>query len=261
MKTGTVQSRPAECESLVYVGIDDTDNLESRGTGFRARQLAARIIETGLGLVHGITRHQLFVSPEIPYTSHNSAACLAVTLGEAAAIRDLAAFCRVFLDKESAPGSDAGFCIRSGSDVPDAVKDFGRKAKDTVLTAEDAHELAEANGCHLEGVTGDHGGVIGALSSVGLRAGGVDGRFIWVQGLREMARTKLSLQSLLAGTGVDCVQTRDGRVLDDPREQIDLGEWPRPVLRVHMAALLVEENDDLSHARWRVVPKDYIKRF
>lgn len=248
-------------DRLVYVGIDDTDNLESRGTGFRARQLAARLIETGLGLVHGITRHQLFVSPEIPYTSHNSAACLAVTLGETAAIADLANFCRAFLERESAPGSDAGLCIRSGTDVPDAVMDFGGRAKETVLTAEDAHELAEANGCHLEGVTGDHGGVIGALSAVGLRAGGVDGRFIWVQGLREMARMKLSLQSLLGKTGVDCVQTRDGHVLGEPLEQIDLGDWPRPVLRAHKAALLVEENDDLSHARWRVVPKDYIKRF
>ena len=261
MNAGMIETSSARNGVLVYVGIDDTDNLESRGTGFRARQLAARIIETGLGLVRGITRHQLFVSPEIPYTSHNSSACLAVSLGETTTVTDLAAFCRSFLAKESAPGSDAGFCIRSSRDVPDAVKDFGGRAKDTVLTATEAHELAKANGCHLEGVTGDHGGVIGALSAVGLRAAGTDGRFIWVRGLREMAKMKLSLQSLLARTGVDCVQTRDGRVLDDPLEQIDLGGWPRPVLRAHQAALLVEENDDLSHADWRVVPKDYIKRF
>ena len=30
------------------IGIDDTDNLESRGTGFRARQLSARLDEAGL---------------------------------------------------------------------------------------------------------------------------------------------------------------------------------------------------------------------
>ena len=261
MNAGIVESLAAGFGDLVYVGIDDTDNLESRGTGFRARQLAARIVETGLGLVHGITRHQLFVSPEIPYTSHNSSACLAVSLGRAATMMDLTALCRAFLGKESAPGSDAGFCVRQGGGVPEAVKAFGARAKDTVLTAEAAHELATASGCHLEGVTGDRGGVIGALSAVGLRATGVDGRFIWVQGLRELARMKLSLQSLLGQTGVDCVQTRDGQVLDDPLEHIDSGEWPRPVVRAHRAALLVEENDDLSHARWRVVPKEYIKRF
>ncbi len=246
---------------MVYVGIDDTDNLESRGTGFRARQLASLISDTGLGRVQGITRHQLFVSDDIPYTSHNSSACLAVSLHQSTNLEDLAVVCRTFLEKESAPGSDAGFCVSPGIDVPEAVKAFGSRAKDTVLTATDAFDLAEASGCHLEGVTGDHGGVIGALSAVGLRATGVDGRFIWVQGLREMALMKLPLQSLLRETGVDCVQTREGHVIDNPLEQIDLGEWPRPVLRAHKAALLVEENDDLSHAHWRVVPKDYIKRF
>ena len=261
MQAETAEPRPAVHEALVYAGIDDTDNLESRGTGFRARQLATRIAEAGLGVVHGITRHQLFVSPEIPYTSHNSSACLAVSLVKAATMADLAALCRDFLEKESAPGSDAGFCIRSGTDVPEPVKTFGTQAKSTVLTAAAAHELARANGCHLEGVTGDHGGVIGALSAVGLRATGVDGRFIWVHGLREMAGMKLPLQSLLGRTGVDCVQTRDGLVLDNPMDDIDLGEWPRPVLKAHKAALLVEENDDLSHTHWRVVPKDYIKRF
>lgn len=261
MKAEAAGPYPAEDEALVYAAIDDTDNLESRGTGFRARQLAARIGETGLGVVHGITRHQLFVSPDIPYTSHNSSACLAVSLCKATSMKDLAALCRDFLEKESAPGSDAGFCIRSANDVPGTVKAFGTRAKTTVLTVAAAHELARASGCHLEGVTGDHGGVIGALSAVGLRATGVDGRFIWVHGLREKAGMKLPLQLLLGRTGVDCVQTRDGLVLDDPMDDIDLGEWPRPVLRAHKAALLVEENDDLSHTHWRVVPKDYIKRF
>ena len=261
MKTGTTGAYLAGHEDLVYVGIDDTDNLESRGTGFHARELAARIMETGLGVIHGITRHQLFVSPEIPYTSHNSSACLAVSLNEAATMTELAALCRDFLEKKSALGSDAGFCIHSGVDVPESVKAFGTQAKSTVLTAAATHELAKANGCHLEGVTGDHGGVIGALSAVGLRATGVDGRFIWVQGLREMAGMKLPLQSLLARTGVDCVQTWDGFVLDDPTDDIDLGEWPRPILKTHKATLLVEENDDLSHVHWRVVSKDYIKRF
>ncbi len=52
------------------IGIDDTDNLESRGTGFRARQLAQQLQQRGLARLRGVTRHQLFVSPEIPYTSH-----------------------------------------------------------------------------------------------------------------------------------------------------------------------------------------------
>ena len=63
----------------LLIGIDDTDNLETRGTGFRARQLASGLQASALATTHGITRHQLLVDPRIPYTSHNSSACLRVT--------------------------------------------------------------------------------------------------------------------------------------------------------------------------------------
>ena len=58
------------------IGIDDTDNLESRGTGHRARQLAQFLIDLAEPL--RITRHQLLVVPEIPYTSHNSSAAICI---------------------------------------------------------------------------------------------------------------------------------------------------------------------------------------
>lgn len=62
----------------LLIGIDDTDNLESRGTGYRVRQLANWLSEKNLVVPLGITRHQLLVDPRIPYTSHNSSACLVV---------------------------------------------------------------------------------------------------------------------------------------------------------------------------------------
>ena len=46
----------------ILIGIDDTDNKDSRGTGYNSRQLAAAIESNNLGKVHGITRHQyLFI--------------------------------------------------------------------------------------------------------------------------------------------------------------------------------------------------------
>jgi len=41
------------------IGVDDTDNLESRGTGHRVRQLANWLAENQLAHPTGITRHQL----------------------------------------------------------------------------------------------------------------------------------------------------------------------------------------------------------
>ena len=257
--TGVVTKNAAG--TLAYVGIDDTDNLESRGTGYRARQLAARIMDAGLGVVLGATRHQLFVSPDIPYTSHNSAACLAVAMHGEASTPELVGLTRRFLADESAPGSDAGFCVRRDPALPAALLEFGRRAKEEVLTRREAHSLAAACVCHLEGVTGDHGGVIGALAAVGLRCGGADGRFIWVRGIRELAGRTLPLARLLRATGIERLETREGLPVTDADSTIALGDWPRPILRLHRAVLLVENCNDLSNADWRVVAKDYIKQF
>ena len=60
------------------IGIDDTDNSNSRGTGNLARELGSLLQRVpGVRLLE-ITRHQLLISPLIPYTSHNGCICLAV---------------------------------------------------------------------------------------------------------------------------------------------------------------------------------------
>ena len=53
-------------QELVYIGIDDTDNLETRGTGFRARQLIERLQDAGLVSGIAVTRHQLLVDDRVP---------------------------------------------------------------------------------------------------------------------------------------------------------------------------------------------------
>jgi hypothetical protein len=241
------------------IGIDDTDNLESRGTGFRARQLGGRLFEAGLGRVRGITRHQLFVHPSIPYTSHNSSACLDVDLDDAR-YADARDFCRDYLAVESADGSDAGLCMAFFEDVPDEMVEFGRSAKDRILTREQARELAARHGAHLEGVTGDQMGVIGALAAVGLRRGGHDGRFIWLEGVRELTGTSTAA-TLLATTGIDSVQSIDGHPLPAEAEVL-VDPWPRPVLLHGRAVLLTEKNGD-EHERsgWRILSKEDIRRY
>jgi hypothetical protein len=241
------------------IAIDDTDNLESRGTGFRARQLGARLAEAGIGTVRGITRHQLFVHPSIPYTSHNSSACLDVDLrdGQFDAAR---VFCRDYLAAESAPGSDAGLCLAPYDSVTDDMVEFGRSAKERVLTRAEAHELADRHGAHLEGVTGERIGVIGALAAVGLRRGGHDGRFIWLEGVREL-QGSWTAGTLLSTTGIDSVESIDGRVV--PADAVVcVDPWPRPVLLHGRAVLLTEESGDGDErSGWRILGKEAIRRY
>jgi len=249
-----------------YIGIDDTDNLESRGTGFRARQLAQQLQEAGLARLRGVTRHQLFVSPEIPYTSHNSSACLEVDFfaeDRAAVI----AHCRDYLLRESADGSDAGLCVTAATQVGSEVRDFGQAAKVRVLQQTEAHAVAARHGIHLEGLTGTHQGVIGALSATGLHATRDDGRFLWMRGVRELEPGPYSLGQLRTLTDIDAFMTVAGAEVANDIDNILITEWARPVFTGGRAVLFLEEERDeesgerTGPGRWRVAAKEFIKRY
>lgn len=243
----------------VLIGVDDTDNLTSRGTGFRARELATLLTTRGLARIAGITRHQLLVDPRIPYTSHNSALCLSVAI-DPARIDDVADYCRDYLARESAPGSDAGLCIAERGGLDPEVLAYGGRAKRVVLTQDIARELAARRGILLEGLTGDQGGVIGALAAVGLRATEGDGRFVWLPGIRELSGAMM-VDALCQATDIDEIRSLTGGRVSG-RDRIDTSPWPRPVLIAGRAVLLVqkaEEND--ARIDWRLAPKELVKRY
>lgn len=241
------------------IGIDDTDNLESRGTGFRARCLGSELAEAGLARVDGVSRHQLLVHPDIPYTSHNSALCIDAHIADGR-IDEVQQFCRDFLLRESAEGSDAGLCVAEFESLNGSVQSFGLRAKKEVLVRSDAEDVARDAGVFLEGLTGDHGGMIGALASVGLRRSGTDGRFVWLEGVRELSGVAAA-NELLADTGIDAIEDRDGGVVADD-ELICVDPWPRAVLVTGRAVLLVqkpEKNNVGFH--WQLLPREDIRRF
>ncbi|CAG0931659.1 hypothetical protein TFLX_02221 [Thermoflexales bacterium] len=238
------------------IGVDDTDNLDSRGTGYHARQLANTLSSSGLVQVEGITRHQLLVDARIRYTSHNSSACLTV-VAQPDRLSALIETCREYLADNSAPGSDAGLCVAKWDQVVDAIQHFGQHAKHEVLTMAEARHLAEQEQLVLEGLTGDQGGIIGALATVGLRAAGNDGRFLWLPGLRELSGIYAADQ-LRRAAPIELIQTIAGLgVL--PTDRIEVGEWVRPLLKQGCALLLVEEVQH-EHCEWRVIGKDTIKQ-
>lgn len=243
----------------LLVAIDDTDNLESRGTGHRARGLGRMLADDGLAVVHGISRHQLFVHPEIPYTSHNSSLCLDLDWlgGE---LPELSEIVFAFLEETSAPGSDAAYAIARFDDVGETVMEFGRRAKDTVLTQADARGLAEREGIILKGVTGTHGGVIGSLAGVGLRRTGRDGRFVWVEGVRELSGV-VSIETLLNDTGIHLARSPSGET-PPAGSRIAVDPWPRPVLIDHQAVLLIEKAENNNGTcDWQLVPREFTKQY
>ena len=59
---------------MIYLGIDDTDTLETAGTNQLAREIVNRLSDR-LRCV-SIVRHQLFFDPRVPYTSKNGSASI-----------------------------------------------------------------------------------------------------------------------------------------------------------------------------------------
>jgi len=159
----------------LFVCIDDTDDLDSKGTGEIAEEIANLLEEKELGKSSAISRHQLYVHEDIPYTSHNSSMCFEFCLkGELSEVVELASS---YLKIESSPLSDPGLCIYSYKESHDALIDFGKNAKVKVLTKEMAYDFAEEHGIYLNEFGGTGDGIIGALAGVGLRLTGNDGRF------------------------------------------------------------------------------------
>lgn len=239
------------------IGIDNTDSKASRGTGFRSRQLASELHLAGFGKVTGIMRHQLLVDEAIPLTAQNSSNSIVV---ECCDPDGLINFCRNFLIRECQPGSCGGLCVVDEARVPAEVEEWGRRAKREVLVLEKAIELAAKFGIHVEGITGDHHGIIGALAAVGLRKTGNDGRFIWQPGiqLRDL-RGAMTVEEIKKGTRIDDIITKDGKVLE-PDQIIDLTDWVRAVIINNKSYLIAEKNLKRSGHDWKIVDKEYIRK-
>ncbi|MFH1615569.1 MAG: hypothetical protein ABIG61_10865 [Planctomycetota bacterium] len=241
----------------ILIGIDDTDNPTSPGTGRLARNLCAELIKKGMKSL-GVTRHQFLLDKAIPYTSHNSGACIAVKSENGVKAVD---FAFDFVACASAEGSDPGVCIAFNDDVAADIIDFGKAAQKEVLTIEQSFKLANGNGIKLRGLGGNCQGVIGALASVGLRAQGADGRFIDLPQLRELPR-KVDFKKLKE-IGIWLVHKSEKHI---PAENdiYDTLDWLRPRLIDSKPVLIVEwsekENVWISVDRKKSEPSQHSKK-
>ncbi len=199
---------------MVYIALDDTDTLESRGTGYLAREIAAALAAEYTLL--GVTRHQLLRDPRVPCTKNNSSAAILLA-AEKLELDALLARAQALMLADFQPGSDPGLCV--AAHVPAAITAFGRRAQSEIVTQAEARALAAEHGIRLIGLGGDQGGVIGALAGLGLAASGDDGRYVLVGRSRELAGLQ-PIPALLAA-GIAAVQTVDGQPVSDGMVQTD----------------------------------------
>lgn len=220
----------------IYLAMDDTDNLESRGTGRLAREIAAEFSKS-YGIT-GVTRHQLYVHESIPYTSHNSCAVIHID-GKADDAADIFEQAKKLMLADFVQGSDPGVAVATGEQINCCVVAFGLDAKRSVVNQKRARSIAKNADILLEGLGGTEDGVIGCVAGLGLASMESDGRFLLKGRNREL--TGPQQVSTLLGTGIDQVMTLDGIVIADGR--IELVKSPTPSVVRGKAVLFVEDQD------------------
>ncbi len=262
--TDVYSKKTRHCGVLVmeiFLGIDDTDNPDSRGSGSLAEVLAASLAEKKIVAKYaGISRHQLFVHREVPFTSHNSSMCFSACLKDAD-LQHLISFSQHFLAEASAPGADPGLCVTVIDDTLDrqGLIDFGLRAKSSLLTKQDAYCLAEKTGVYLSEHGGTGGGVIGALAGVGLRLDGNDGRF---RGWFRFGDTGeiLSCEQLCAHPAVDDVVDVEGQALPKDSRVVLSEEKVKTICMHHRQVVPVTLISENTVPRWRTLFKKEVTK-
>jgi hypothetical protein len=219
----------------IYIGFDDTDNITAdRGTGKLARWFENELPE-GCRM-EGVVRQQLLVDERIPYTSHNSSACVILDAPDTSLVKTLTDRAIEHLKRHSLEGSDPGLCIAYGENGSLAsLIAFGRTCASRIATQKEALEAARKS--HLSGHGGTNDGIIGAAAAVGLTASGWSGRFIEYGKLRKFP-DPIRVLELERSNILVVSNDRDARV--PAREDIvHTKGWLRPRLWGNRAVLLV----------------------
>lgn len=241
----------------LMICMDDTDNLESKGTGWLVEDACREMTAMGWGRYSQISRHQLFVHPDIPYTSHNSS--MVFTADTDVPGEMYIDFLSAYLEAHSAPGSDPGLCVARmpANGTREALISFGLRAKREVLTKAEAYALARELGVHLSEHGGTGGGIIGALAGIGLRLWGNDGRFRGWFHLGPDGEV-ISADRILAFESVEAIRTPDGSAVpvDAP---IAISDQLKTICMDGRSTLLVHPAG--VDGVYRVLAKQELKRY
>jgi hypothetical protein len=224
----------------VFIGFDDTDTKDSDyGTGKVVRWFQSRLPEGCR--CQGVVRQQLLVCDEIPYTSHNSAACMVLEISDQAKVPPVIERAVDHINRHAAKGSDPGLCV-AAEDSPalPALMAFGRRCTHAVSSQADAIRMA--GGAHLSGHGGTRDGIIGAAAAVGLTAAGWSGRYIEFGDLR--SAPEIMTVAEIHRQQIEVVaEDRDARI-PAPGDRVLTRRWLRPRLMGHRPVLMVRSKNE-----------------
>lgn len=224
-----------------YIAIDDTDEIGyATSTGEICEEIREHI-EHHYAKTAPITRHQLLLHEDIPYTSHNSSMCFTTYLSEDE-VEDIKKFIIDYVMSKSAPSSAPGICIGFEKDICDKDKliSYGLDAKKKVLTKDEAYTMAKEQNLFLTQLKNNGDGVIGALAGIALRVYGNDGR---IKGKVKLDKRTISIQEVLALGLFDEIRENNKKTID-VHKMVVVREYLKGIYFEHKSILLVEEYEE-----------------
>lgn len=224
----------------IFLGFDDTDTADAdQGTGKLVRRFEDRLPE-GCRM-QGVVRQQLLLDDAIPYTSHNSAACMLIEADHADMMESIIRSATGYVEKFSLKGSDPGICVAC-EDSPSmpGLTQFGFACTRQVMTQKGA--IQAASGAHLSGHGGTNDGIIGAAAAVGLTASGWCGRFIEWGRLRDFP-DKVRVSDL-ENQDIRVISIDRNAQVPGPDDQVLTNNWLRPRVLGHQPVLMVAAKGD-----------------
>jgi hypothetical protein len=232
---------------MIYVGLDDTDTLDTPGRNQLARHLVRKFASDFRGRM--IVRHQLLEHPQVPCTRKNGCASILLEPHGTIPPANLISTLRQIIVDWCPVGSDPGLCIAES--VPMAVVEGGQRCKQELVTQDEARRIAAEYGIHLEGLAGTQDGIIGALAAIGLVATGNDGRVVHLgSGSQDFFDIggSLPIETILACGVSEIQEFHSGRQVKSG--VIDVGKRLRPNYRGGRTVLFVAQ---ISNANWQAV--------
>ncbi len=243
----------------LLICIDDTDSkVSEKGTGAIADDLREMISSEFGAPCSYVSRHQLLIHPDVPYTSHNSSMCFATELPDDR-YEELLEKAQEVMVRESDPESDPGLAVADLAKVDRTVAvAFGKECKRKLMTKADAYNAAERAGFFLKELGGTGDGVIGAAAGIGLRLWGFDGTMKGRPKDLTPGET-YTLGALTESRFIDRVLNMEGNAVPED-EQLVLPEKTKVAVYGGLLTLLVEPEEDRP-GFWQVPHRERMKHY